>query len=67
MDAIDTDGMQSYIVIAEDDCHKFYAESIIAFTFKVYMLIEPIREENSVKIYRTIQEHFKVARTTMWK
>ena len=67
VNTIDADGMPSYVVIAEDDCYKYYAESIIAFTFMVsminkdmyHMLIEPIREEDPVKIYKVIQEHFK--------
>ena len=35
---IEADGSKSYIVIAEDDCYKFYAESIIAFKFMLLMI-----------------------------
>ena len=32
------DGSSSYIIITEDDCYKFYAESIMAFTFMMSMI-----------------------------
>ena len=62
VDTMDADGLSSYVVIAVDDCYK-----CIAFTFMVpmidqdmhHMLLEPIRKEDPVKIYRTIEEHFK--------
>ena len=63
VDTVDADSMPSYIVIAADDCYKYYDETIIAFTFKLsmidkdmhHMLLELILE----KIHRAIQEHFK--------
>ena len=67
VDTIDTDEMPSYTVIAEDDCYKYYAESIIVFTCIVvminkdmyHMFIKPIWMEAPVKIYKTIQKHSK--------
>ena len=67
LDTINADETSSYIVIADDDCYKYYAESIIAFTFLLlminkdmhHMLVDPIKKEDPVKIYRAIQEHFK--------
>ena len=64
---IEADGTNSYIVIAEDGFYKFYAESIIAFTFIVsminkdihHMLVEAMKREDPIKMYREIQEHFK--------
>ena len=46
-------------VIAEDDCYKFYADSIVAFTFMMsmidkdmhHMLSGAIREQNPAKVY----------------
>ena len=35
---IEADGSSSYIIIAEGDCYKFYAESIMAFTFMTSMI-----------------------------
>ena len=63
VDTVDADSMPSYIVIAADDCYKYYDEIIIAFTFKLsmidkdmhHMLLELILE----KIHRAIQEHLK--------
>ena len=70
--------MPSYIVIAEDDFCKFHAESIIAYIFMAsminrdmhhmhmhHMVIEPIRKEDPVKIYKAIQEHYKVSKN-LW-
>ena len=67
MTTIEADGSNSYIVIAEDDCYKFYAESIIAFTFMLsmtnkdmhHMLMEGMKREDPIKMYRKIQEHFE--------
>ena len=63
VDTIDADGLPSYMVIAEDDCYKYYAESIIAFTSMLSMinknLVDHIRKEDPVKIYKALQEHFK--------
>ena len=64
---VDSDGMPSYIVIDADDCYKYYNETIIAFTFMMsmvhkdmnHMLLDLIRKEDPVRIYRAIQEHFK--------
>ena len=60
-------GLPSYIVIATDDCYKYYEESIVAFTFMMsmihkdmhHLLLDLIRKEDPVRIYREIQEHFK--------
>ena len=64
---IDAEGSKSYTVIAEDDYYKFYADSIVAFTFMLsminkdmhHMLSEAIKKEDPIKLYRMIQEHFK--------
>ena len=64
---IEADGSSSYIIISEDDCYKFYAESIIAFTFMVSMIkkdvhhvmVEAMKREDPIKMYREIQEQFK--------
>ena len=67
MPLIRADGSRALTVIAEDDCYKFYAESIAAFTFMMsmidkdmhHMLSGAIREENPSKVYKVILEHFK--------
>ena len=64
---VDAGGLPSYIVVAADDCYKYYEESIVSFTFMMLMvhkdmhhlLLDLIRKENPVRIYREIQEHFK--------
>ena len=35
---VDSDGIPSYIVIAADDCYKYYDETIITFTFLMSMV-----------------------------
>ena len=80
---VDDGGKPSYIVAAADDCYKYYKESIVAFTFMMsmihkdmhHLLLNLIRKEDPVRIYKAIQDHFKtnpiqdhmVVRTTMWK
>ena len=64
---VDSDGMPSYIIIAADDCYRYYHETIIAFMFMMSMvhkdmhhiLLDLIQKEDPFKIYRAIQEHFK--------
>ena len=64
---VDAGGLPSYIVIAADDCYKYYEERIVAFTFMMsmvhremhHLLLDLIRKEDPVGIYREIQEHFK--------
>ena len=64
---VDAGGMPSYIVAAADDCYKYYKESIVAFTFMMsmvhkdmhHLLLDLIRKEDPVRIYRAIQDHFK--------
>ena len=64
---VDAGGLPSYIVVAADDCYKYYEESIVAFTFMMsmvhkdmhHLLLDLIRKEDPVRIYREIQEHFK--------
>ena len=66
VNTVDSGGLPSYIVIAADDCYKYYEESIIAFTFMMsmvhkdmhHLLLDFIRKEDPVRIYREIQEHF---------
>ena len=38
VNTVDSGGLPSYIVIAADDCYKYYEESIIAFTFMMSMV-----------------------------
>ena len=72
---IDAEGSKVYTVIAEDDYYKFYADSIVAFTFMLsminkdmhHMLSEAIKKEDPIKLYRMIQKHFKSGRITMSK
>ena len=67
MTTIEADGSSSYIIIAEDDCDKFYAESIMVFTFMMsmikkdmhHMLVDAMKREDPIKMYWEIQEHFK--------
>ena len=67
MPLIRADGSRALTVIAEDYCYKFYADSIVAFTFMMsmidkdmhHMLSGAIREENPSKDYKVILEHFK--------
>ena len=67
MPLIRAEGTRALTVIAEDDCYKFYTDSIVAFTFMMsmidkdmhHMLSGAIREENSAKVYKVILEHFK--------
>ena len=40
---IEADGSKSYTVIAEDDYYKFYAESIMVFTFMLSMINEDMK------------------------
>ena len=62
-----------YTVIAEDDYYKFYADSIVAFTFMLsminkdmhHMLSEAIKKEDTTKLYRMIQEHFKGGKSVL--
>ena len=64
---IEADGLSSYIIIAEDDCYKFYAESIMAFTFMSsmiekdmhHLLVDAMKKEDPIRMYQEIQEHFK--------
>ena len=64
---IRADGTRALTVIADDYFYKFYADSIVAFTFMMsmidkdvhHMLSEAIREENPTKVFKVIQEHFK--------
>ena len=64
---VDAGGLPSYIVAAADDCYKYYKESIVAFTFMMsmghkdmhHLLLDLIRKEDPVRIYRAIQDHFK--------
>ena len=64
---VDAGGMPSYIVAAADDCYKYYKESIVAFTFMMsmihkdmhHLLLDLIRKEDPVRIYKAIQDHFK--------
>ena len=57
----------TYIAIAKDDRYKFYAKSIITFTFMFsminkdmhHMLMDPMKKEDPVRIYKAIQEHLK--------
>ena len=62
---MEADGGSSYIIIDEDDCYKFYAESVMAFTFmssmikKDHLLVDAMRKEDPIRMYREIQDHFK--------
>ena len=64
---IEADGKSSYIIIDEDDCYKFYAESVVAFTFMTsmikkdmhHLLVEAMRKEDPIRMYQEIQDHFK--------
>ena len=64
---IESDGSSSYIIIAEDDCYKYYAESIMAFTFMTsmikkdmhHLLVDAMKREDPVRMYQEIQKHFK--------
>ena len=64
---IEADGSSLYIIIAEDDCCKFYAEFIMAFTFMMsmikkdmhHMLVEAMKRGDPIKMYREIQKHYK--------
>ena len=66
MPLIRAEGTRALTVIAEDYCYKFYADSIVAFTFMMsmidkdmhHMLSGAIREENPGKVY------IRVVRTT---
>ena len=67
MPLIREDGTRALTVIAEDNCYKFYADSIVAFTFMMSMIDKAmhhilsgaLREENPTKVYQIIHEHFK--------
>ena len=67
MPTIKADGSRTLTVIAEDDYYKYYADSIVAFTFMMsminkdmyHMLSKAIKDEDSIKVYKVIQEHFK--------
>ena len=64
---IEADGGSSYIIIDEDDCYKFYAESIMAFTFMSsmikkdmnHLLVDAMRKEDPSRMYQEIQEYSK--------
>ena len=64
---VDAGELPSYIVAAADDCYKYYKVSIVAFTFIMamvhkdmhHLLLDLIRKEDPVRIYRAIQDHFK--------
>ena len=59
MPLIRADGTRALTVIAEDDCYKFYADSIVAFTFTMSMIDKDMhhmlsganRDENPAKVY----------------
>ena len=67
MPSIKADGSRALTVIAEDDYYKYYADSIVAFTFMMsmidkdmhHMLSEAIKDEDPTKVFKVIQEHFK--------
>ena len=64
---IKVDGSSSLTVIAEDDYNKYFADSIVAYTFMLsminkdmhHLLGEAIKDEDPTKLYKVIQEHFK--------
>ena len=66
---VDAGGMPSYIVAAADDCYKYHKESIVAFTFMLSMVHKDMHHLllDLIRIYRAIQDYFKVVRTTMWR
>ena len=64
---IQAHGSSSLTVIAEGDFYKYFADSIVAYTFMLsminkdmhHMLGEAIKDEDPKKLYKVIQEHFK--------
>ena len=64
---IKADGSRSLTVVAEDDYYKYYADSIVAYTFMLsminkdmhHLLEDAIRGEDPKMLYTVIQEHFK--------
>ena len=64
---IKADGSRSLTVVAEDDYYKYYADSIVAYTFMLsminkdmhHMLGDAIKDEDPRMLYKDIQEHFK--------
>ena len=67
---IKADRFSSLTVIAEDDYYKYFADSIVAYTFMLsminkdmhHMLGEAIKDEDNTKLYKIIQEHFKAGK-----
>ena len=57
---IKADGSRTFTVIAEDDYHKYYADSILAFTFMLsminkdmhHMLSEAIKDEDPTRVWK---------------
>ena len=64
---IKADGSRSLTVVAEDDYYKYYADSIVAYTFILsminkdmhHLLGDAIKDEDPKMLYIVIQEHFK--------
>ena len=64
---IKADGSRSLTVVGEDDYYKYYADSIVAYTFMLsminkdmhHLLGEAIKDEDPRMLYYVIQEHFK--------
>ena len=64
---IKADGSRSLTVVAEDDYYKYYADSIVAYTFMLSMINKDmhhqlgnaIKDEDPKMLYNVIQEHFK--------
>ena len=61
---IKADDSSSHKVIAEDDYYKYFADSIVAYTFMLSMMNkdmfgEAINDEDPTRLYKIIQEHFK--------
>ena len=61
------DGSRSLTVVAEDDYYKYYADSIVAYTFMLsminkdmhHLLGDAIKDEDPRMLCNVIQEHFK--------
>ena len=64
---IKADGSRSLTVVAEDDYYKYYADSIVVYTFMLsmikkdmhHLLGDAIKDEDPKMLYNVIQEHFK--------
>ena len=64
---IKADGSSSLTVIAEYNYYKYFADSIVAYTFMLFMinkdmhhmLEEAIKDEDPTNLYKVIQKHFK--------